>query len=242
MSTEPDQPPEADVIVRPPRLATAPTTRTATALRVLVGASPDIAAALSTHGLAVVAEVTDADTAVTAAVAHHPDVVLLDVTIAGGAIQAATEISVAVPDTVVVMLAPSVERDVLLAALRAGANGFLASTIDPQQLVVALRSATHGEPAFSRTTVRLLVEELRDRDRPRGLHAADGHLVMLTNREWDVAELLREGLSTERIARDLFVAPVTVRTHVSAIAHKLGVTEREQVVRLLRGEPTHEEP
>ncbi|MTV24483.1 response regulator transcription factor [Nitriliruptoraceae bacterium ZYF776] len=193
-------------------------------------------ASLHGRGFDIVAEVTDADAAVAATARFHPDLVLIDTALPGGATRAATEITVATPGTTVVMFGASADHEVLLASLRAGASGYLPRDTDPERLPIALWSAASGEAAIPRTLVRVLLEELQDRDRPRGLRDVSGRHVTLTNREWDVAELLREGLSTERIARQLFVAPVTVRTHVARVLHKLGVEDREHAVVLLRGE------
>jgi DNA-binding NarL/FixJ family response regulator len=66
--------------------------------------------------------------------------------------------------------------------------------------------------------------------------------VHLTQKEWEVLDLLNEGLSSREIARRLFVADVTVRTHVAAIVRKLGVANRVDAVRVFRGSPVTGNP
>jgi DNA-binding NarL/FixJ family response regulator len=79
----------------------------------------------------------------------------------------------------------------------------------------------------------LLIEEFRERRRRRRIPLVGRRSVELTDREWEVLELMRLGLSTEQIAERLFITPVTVRTHVSAILKKLHVANREEAVQLL---------
>jgi two-component system, NarL family, nitrate/nitrite response regulator NarL len=187
---------------------------------------------LEQQGFLVCAEAASAEGAVEAALRERPDVCLLDVGMPGGGIRAAGEIAARLPATTIVMLTISDEEDDLLDALRAGASGYLLKDMDTEQLPVALWAALRGEAALPRRLATNLVQELRRRGGPQ-LTMPDGRTVHLTPRELDVLELLREGLATAEIARRLFVAPVTVRRHVSAILEKLGVSSREEAVHLV---------
>jgi DNA-binding NarL/FixJ family response regulator len=113
-----------------------------------------------------------------------------------------------------------------------GASGYLLKTISGEQLASTLRAAYAGEPALSRSLVPHLVAEVR-RTSERRLVLPSGQ-VMLTPREWEVGQLLREGRSTAEIADRLGVSPVTVRRHVGLLLQKLGAESRESAVRLLR--------
>jgi DNA-binding NarL/FixJ family response regulator len=187
--------------------------------------------ALDGTGFEVVGEAADAAGAVALALRHRPDVALLDVNMPGGGLRTAAEISVALPDTAVIMHTVSTSEDDLFEALRAGARGYLLRDTDPQRLPLALKGVLAGEAALPRQLVVRLMEEFRLRDRPRRLTALGHGDVSLTPREWDVLELLRQGLTTAEIAERLYISKVTVRTHISGILHKLHVTSREEAIR-----------
>jgi len=151
----------------------------------------------------------------------------------GGGIAAAAEISAALPETAIVMLTVSRDDADLFDALRAGASAYLLKDLDRADLPTALRGALDGEAPLAANLVARLIEESRERGRRKRLVLKGKPGVQLRNREWEVLELLREGLSTAEIAERLFIAEVTVRTHVSSILRKLRVPDRESAVRLL---------
>jgi DNA-binding NarL/FixJ family response regulator len=189
--------------------------------------------ALAAGGIAVVAEAASADAAVEAAHREKPDVCLLDINMPGGGIAAAGRITEELPPTAVVMLTASRDDADLFDALKAGASGYLLKDMDPGRLPAALRGVLAGEAALPRTLVARVLEEFRGVERrplPRFLKRRG---VELTDREWEVLELLREELSTAEIANRLGVSPVTVRRHVSAILAKLRVPDRKAMARLL---------
>jgi DNA-binding NarL/FixJ family response regulator len=189
--------------------------------------------ALEKGDFEVCAEVPDGDSAIEAARQHQPDVCLLDINMPGGGIKAAEVIAREFPDTAVVMLTVSRTDSDLFDALRVGASGYLLKDIDPARLPLALMGVLDGEAALPRRLVSLLIEEFRERKRRRRIPLVGRRSVELTDREWEVLELMREGCSTEEIAARLFISPVTVRTHVSAILRKLHVPTREAAVELL---------
>jgi DNA-binding NarL/FixJ family response regulator len=189
--------------------------------------------ALEGSGFDVCVEVGDASSAIEGARRELPDVCLLDIHMPGDGIHAAEAISRELPETAVVMLTVSRTDSDLFDALRAGASGYLLKDIDPARLPLALRGVLEGEAALPRHLVALLIEEFRERRRRRRIPLRGRRSVELTDREWEVLELMRQGASTEEIAARLFISPVTVRTHVSAILRKLHVHTREAAVELL---------
>jgi DNA-binding NarL/FixJ family response regulator len=191
-----------------------------------------VRAALEAAGFEVCCEAADAERAVEGALRERPDVCLLDINMPGNGIAAAGRIRRQLPETAVVMLTVSSEDEDLFDALRAGASGYLLKDIDPARLPHALRGVLDGEAALPRTLVARVLEEFRGRG-DRKLTLRGRRTATLTAREWDVLELMREGLSTAAIAERLFVEPVTVRTHVSAILRKLQVADRKSALKLL---------
>ena len=189
--------------------------------------------ALEANGFEVCAEVGNAASAIEAARRELPDVCLLDIHMPGDGIHAAEEISRELPETAVVMLTVSRTDSDLFDALRAGASGYLLKDIDPARLPLALHGVLEGEAALPRQLVALLIEEFRERKRRRRIPLRGRRSAELTDREWEVLELMRQGCSTEEIAARLFISPVTVRTHVSAILRKLLVPTREAAIELL---------
>lgn len=190
--------------------------------------------ALEDDGFEVVAEAADTPEAVTAALRHRPDVCLLDVRMpGGGGVLAAAQIAKALPATAIVMLTVSQEETDLFQALQAGAGGYLLKDMNAARLGPAIRGVIAGEAALPRALVARLIDEFRGRDRRRRLPVIGGRRVSLTAREWEILEFLREGRPTSEIAELLSIAPVTVRTHVAAILHKLRVGSREEMMRLL---------
>jgi DNA-binding NarL/FixJ family response regulator len=213
--------------------------------RVLV-ADPDpatrrqVCEALQTGTCEVVAEAGTAAAAVAAAQHDRPDVCLLDTRLPGGGLRAAADISSSLPGTAVVMMSGSLDDEDLFAALRLGAAGYLLKDTDPTRLCAALHGALSGEALLSRRLVRRLVDEFRTMPR-RQIPLPSTHApARLTEREAEVLHLMAGGSSTEEIARHLFLAPVTVRTHVSAILRKLHVPDREAAISLARRCPAED--
>ena len=192
-----------------------------------------VRAALEAGGFEVCGEAASGPAAVDAVLRDRPDVALLDVQMPGGnGIVATSDIMRAAPDTAVVILTVSRDDADLFDALRAGARGYLLKDIDPDRLPAALRAVLDGEAALPRGLVARLVDEFRARETSSRRHRPPGRLARLTEREWEVLDLMRQGSTTQEIATTLYVSPVTVRTHVSAILRKLQVPDRATAIRV----------
>ncbi len=192
--------------------------------------------ALEEQGFIVLADVDSAAGAVEAAIEHRPDVCLLDIHMPGGGVAAAAEIAGELPDVAVVMLTASQEDVDLFAALRAGASGYLAKGMDLDRIGPALRSVLAGESVLPRWLVRQVAQAFEPPPRRRFALPGRSTPVQLTEREAEILGLMEEGLTTEQMAGRLFVAPVTVRSHIGAILRKLRVKDRESAVRMARGD------
>jgi DNA-binding NarL/FixJ family response regulator len=192
-----------------------------------------VAAILQDAGFDVCAQAPDGVTAVEDALRERPDVCLLDVHMPGGGIRAAAEITSALPETSVVMLTISAEDEDLLAALRAGACGYVLKDGDPQRIPDAVRSAALGHGVIEGALLPRVIGEFRSR---RSVQTSiPGLNLELTHRERDVLELLRGGKTTSEIAYGLSISDVTVRRHISELMRKAGVSDRKQLLDLLEG-------
>ena len=197
-----------------------------------------IRVALERAGFLVVAEAATGEEVAAIAAAFGPDACLIEADIPGGGIAATRAICARRRGTAIVMLSASVSEEDLLAAIIAGASGYLPKTIDPERLPVAVRGVLAGEAAIPRAMGRRLLEELRQRGKTAAPAYVRGREIRLTPRETHVVQLMREDMTTRQIAARLGISEVTVRRHVSAALRKLEAPDRQAAVRLLQGSPT----
>jgi DNA-binding NarL/FixJ family response regulator len=136
------------------------------------------------------------------------------------------------PDTEVVVLTASGTEENLLAAIRGGAAGYLLKSEPPERIVSFLRGVANGEAALSGEVARRLLDQLRSGGR---LGGGVPHRISdaLSAREVEVLLLLDEHLSTDDIARRLFISEHTVRSHVKSMLRKLGVSSRRDALEQL---------
>lgn len=191
-----------------------------TGFRMILGAQPD---------LKVLGEAADGDTAVTRAAELAPDVVLMDIHMPGLDGIAATErITAHRPDTRILVLTTFELDEYVVAALRAGASGFLTKDVTPEELVDAVRVVHRGEAVVAPKLLTRLLGTLLTPAAP-GPRVPDG-LAALTDREREVLTLIARGLSNTEIADTLGVSGSTVKNHVTSLFAKLGVRDRAQAV------------
>jgi DNA-binding NarL/FixJ family response regulator len=197
--------------------------------------------ALEADGFDVCAEVSDAGAAVQAVRDTKPVAALLDVRMPGNGIRAAETIHREFPSVAVVMLTVSDEEADLFAALAAGALGYWLKGQDPATIPALIRRALSDEAVIPGTLVKRLVAEWRIHDVRNRTQSELVNGIRFSARERQVIELLDEGLTTADIARRLYIAQATVRSHVASIAHKLRVKDRADIVRRLRRAPNEED-
>jgi two-component system nitrate/nitrite response regulator NarL len=191
---------------------------------------------LEADGFQVVAEAADAAAGTEAVLREAPDLCLMDIAIPGGGIGATREISRRAPGTTVVMLTASADHENVIDSIRAGAAGYLLKGMNPARLVNALRGVLAGEAAIPRPLMAQLITELQTQGRHRTLVGKDGR-AKLTGREFEVLELMCDGLSNSAIAKRLSISPVTVRRHSSEVVRKLGVRDRDEAIALVKDAP-----
>lgn len=191
---------------------------------------------LEQHGFDIVGQASDGEEAIDLARTTQPELVLLDLTMPGmDGLTALPLLREVAPLTEVVILTASGTEENLLAAIRAGAAGYLLKSEPPERIAEFLRGVVHGEAALSGAVARSLLQRVRDGGRMGGV--PDDVASVLSAREVEVLLLLDEHLSTEEIAARLFISEHTVRSHVKSLLRKLGVSSRREALERLAGTP-----
>lgn len=181
--------------------------------------------------IAVVGEASTGDEAVRVVRATRPDLVLMDIRMPGLDGIAATERIVSAPELTgsrIIILTTFETDEYVFAALRAGASGFLTKDVEPDDLRRAVRVVAAGEALLSPSVTQRVITQFAHR--PARAGDPDAHLAVLTAREIEVMRLVATGLSNEDIARQLFISPLTAKTHITRAISKLGVRDRVQLV------------
>ena len=173
-------------------------------------------------GITVVGEAADGEDAIHKALALKPDVILMDLVMPKlDGVQAIKELREVLPKAKVLVLTSFAEDRRIVAAIEAGALGYLLKDSSPEDLVRAIREVHRGESSLHPKVAQQLIKRLR---RP----AEEPEREELTARERKVLALIARGLSNREIARELSISEPTVRTHVSNILRKLGLKSRTQ--------------
>ncbi len=177
--------------------------------------------------LEVVGEAADGAAAISMTRALAPDVVLMDLRMpVMDGIAATAQISA---DTKVIVLTTFDDDEYLFGALQAGAHGFLLKTAEPEAIIAAVRAAANGQSVLDPQVTARVMARARESSPPAVLPEG------LTAREREVLQGLGEGLSNPQLALRLGIGESTVKTHVSAVLSKLGVSTRLQAAKIAYG-------
>lgn len=152
----------------------------------------------------------------------HPDLILLDLNMKDmNGVEVLKAIKDEGLDSRVIMLTVSDQAEDLIAALQAGADGYLLKDMEPEDLMQQLAEAAHGKITISERLTQLLVTSLREKSRPTSVNEAG-----LTEQENRILDHLVEGKSNKLIARDMGIAEGTVKVHVKHLLKKLNLRSR----------------
>jgi DNA-binding NarL/FixJ family response regulator len=187
----------------------------------------------SSDDMEVVGEAIDGSDAVRQVRDLHPDVVLMDIRMPGTDGLSASEQITGDPElgmVRVIVLTTFEQDDYVLAALRAGASGFLGKGVEPAELLDAIRVVAGGESLLSPKATSALIARLLSQPQSGSADAVSSDLDVLTSREREVVALVAHGLSNDDIAARLYLSPLTAKTHVNRAMTKLGVRDRAQLV------------
>jgi len=189
--------------------------------RSLLEAEPDIE---------IVGEAGTGAEAVSVVTRTRPDVVLMDIRMPDGDGLWATEQLVAkkeLAETHIVIVTTFELDEYVGRAIRAGASGFLVKDTEPAEFIRAVRVVAAGDALLSPGVTRRLLERISSQ-----LHEAPDASVLgaITEREREVLALVGRGMTNDEIGRELFLSPLTAKTHVSRIMSKLAARDRVQLV------------
>jgi DNA-binding NarL/FixJ family response regulator len=179
----------------------------------------------SSAEIRVVGEAADADGAIELVREHMPDIVLLDVTMPGDGINAARAIATSCPATRIIMLTVSEDEDDLMAAMKAGARGYVLKGVSADDLTSVVNSVSIGEVYVS---PGLAFGLLREMGKPRPASP----IAELSSRERQVLELVASGLSNQEIGLRLGLAEKTIKHYMTNVLTKLQVRSRVEAALL----------
>jgi DNA-binding NarL/FixJ family response regulator len=169
--------------------------------------------------LEVVGAVGDGAAAVSLCAELHPDVALMDLSMPGmDGVEATSRIVESAPGVQVVVLTSFVDRERVLAALDAGAIGYLLKDAEPEELLQGVHAAARGESPLDPRAARTML----------GAQRATGPLEELSEREREVLSLVAEGLPNKQIGRRLGISEKTVKAHLTHVFRTIGVDDRIQ--------------
>src|SRR3954452_6905 len=188
----------------------------------------------SAEDLTVVGESDDGAGAVAAVRQHRPDVVLMDIRMPQlDGITATAALRRLDPPPQVIVLTTFQADEHVVAALRAGASGFLVKDTPPADIINAVRLVAAGDAIVSPSVTRTLLSHFGNTEASERRRAAVERLAGLTDREREVATALGAGASNAEIAASLFMSEATVKAHVSRLLSKLGLSNRVQIAILV---------
>lgn len=177
----------------------------------------------------IIGEGTSAQEALRLCSEYLPDLLLLDINIPGGGLNILPRITADCPVTKVVMLTASEQEDDVLAALKAGARGYILKGVSARELMRILRAVHDGEAYVTPSLAASLLSEMTAA--PAGESATD-RLQQLTEREYQVLQLVAAGQSNKEIGLQLHLSEKTVKHHMTNILQKLQVRNRVEAALL----------
>ncbi len=186
-----------------------------------------LAGLLSSAGdIEVVGQAADGAEAMERVAQEQPDVIVMDLQMPGvDGVEATRRIVAGHPEVQVLVLTSFSDSERIVAALDAGAVGYLLKDADPDDVIEGVRAVSRGESPLHPRAAR---ELLRARSEPGGTSPSSVTLAQLTPRETDVLRLVRLGLANKQIARRLDISERTVKAHLTSAFQRIGVADRTQ--------------
>jgi len=186
--------------------------------------------------IVVVGEAADGKEALEQAYALQPDVILMDINLPGNSgLQATSQLQERLPEARVIVITGYDEPEQIYHSLRAGAAAFCSKDMPPESLIRTVHAVNEGMVVIQRQILseQEAEEWIQKRDARFGKRLSENDNTaesVLTPREMEILEMICRGASNKDIARELGISYQTVKNHVTAILHKLGVKDRTQAV------------
>lgn len=179
----------------------------------------------------VVGEAATGEDVIAQAAALLPDVILMDVQMPGlNGIEATQRILHTSPHIGIIVITMLEESNLVFAAMRAGARGYVLKGADKAEMLQAIRAVARGEALFGPAIARRLKNFFQDLQADSGTGMPARAFPELTDREHEVLDLIAQGHSNKQIAERLALSPKTVSNHISNIFNKLQVADRAQAI------------
>lgn len=187
---------------------------------------------IGSEDITVIGQAANGRDAIAAARALSPDVIVMDIRMPElGGIEATAQICAEnVTGARVLILTTFEEDEYLVAALRAGASGFIGKGAEPEDIVRAVRAVHIGDALLSPVATRALINRFVAAPTPSPHRAIPPEIASLTEREREVLLMVATGLSNQDIAEELVISPHTAKTHVNRIMTKVHAHDRAQLV------------
>lgn len=176
-----------------------------------------------THRVDSIEHLLDADSSL------QPDLVILGTGVRGNRVRLLSSLSTSMPRAKTILMFDQPDEAELLAALHAGASGYLPNDEVPDRFSDAINAVLAGDTEVPRSMISVLVRQLFGQGHISIQRDGD-QLLEVSQREWEVLCLLREGFSTQEIADRLFVSAATIRSHLSSLMHELDVHDRDTLL------------
>jgi two-component system, NarL family, nitrate/nitrite response regulator NarL len=163
----------------------------------------------------------------------RPDVILMDFSLPDGTgLEATRAILAEQPNLQIIFLTVHDNDERLIAAMRAGAKGYLLKNLSVNKLLASLRALERGEAAISRTMMARILEEFAISTPPAS--TSPSPLIGLTSREIEVLKELADGITNQEIAARLYISENTVKNHIHNILEKLNLNNRREAIEFAR--------
>jgi two-component system NarL family response regulator len=182
--------------------------------------------------IAILAEASDGETAIDLAKTQTFDLVLLDIGLPGlGGLETCRQLKLNYPNLPILVLTSRNERSLISRLVSAGAQGYCLKGVTAETLILAMRSVIAGASWWDASATEEIQHTFQIQSSETAAdNFSSSKINTLTKREKEILNLISEQKTNQEIAEILYISSGTVRVHIHAILHKLGVSDRKQAI------------